>query len=286
MLTARDIQVITSVAHYYTLTRSQINRLHFPDDDDGRITRKRLGALLDAHLIHRAYMQVVNPAQGAPAPVYYPSREGCAFIAQETGDTRWQLACTQTPTWQNLYHWVQVAETHLMLDEAASRTAGVKVEEWYGEWSVVNADERLPEKRFRLYTRLSEKLVCVPDAAFLLEKSGHRKVFYLEQDRDTTKNAERVAAQKHAGYEMLADRQGHGLHFPTTTVAKFNVLMIAPTVRRREALRNAFDSKPGARLWKFAAIPDLNADSFLTAPVWHSCDGTCGPLIRREGSDG
>ena len=30
MLTNRDLQVIQSVAHYYTLTRAQINRLHFP----------------------------------------------------------------------------------------------------------------------------------------------------------------------------------------------------------------------------------------------------------------
>jgi len=68
MLTPRDIQIIASLAHYYTLTRAQINRLHFPDDEDGRITRKRLQVLLEARLIQRTYMQVVNPSQGMLLP--------------------------------------------------------------------------------------------------------------------------------------------------------------------------------------------------------------------------
>ena len=41
MLQLRDIEVMASIARYYTLTRLQINRIHFPNDHDGRITRKR-----------------------------------------------------------------------------------------------------------------------------------------------------------------------------------------------------------------------------------------------------
>ena len=283
MLTDRDTRVVASVAHYYTLTRAQINRLHFPEDDDGRLTRRRLQVLLDAKLIHRTTMQVVNPAQGAPAPVYYPSREGCAFAAQETGDERLRSACCLTPTWQNLYHWVRVAETHILADRAVHHVGGVTIPEWYGEWSVVNAEERTPEKRYRLYTRLTERIVCVPDAAFLLEKGSHRKAFYLEQDRDTTKNAERVAAQKHTGYSLMVQQGGHRKHFPSANVPDFTVLAIAPTERRREALRKAFATQLGAKLWKFASLTDLRAETLLMAPVWHACDGTASSLIRTEG---
>ena len=63
----RDIEVLASVARYYTLTRGQINRLHFPSDHDGRITRKRLRLLHEEGLVNRTNMQVVNPAMGAPA---------------------------------------------------------------------------------------------------------------------------------------------------------------------------------------------------------------------------
>ena len=65
MLQLLDIEVISSVTRYYSLTRGQINRLHFPTDHDGRITRRRLKVINEAGLINRTNMQVVNPAMGA-----------------------------------------------------------------------------------------------------------------------------------------------------------------------------------------------------------------------------
>ena len=283
MLTSRDISVVTSVAHYYTLTRPQITRLHFPGDSDGRITRKRLQVVLGAGLIHRTHMQVVNPAMGAPAPVYYPSEKGIAFLAQEREDARYLTVCTQTPTWQNLYHWVQIAETHIVLDQAAARVPGLTIADWLSEWSVANPEATAPEKRYCLYTLLSEpgqpRLLAAPDAGFLLEKDTFRKVFYLEQDRDSTKNAQRVASQKAKGYAVLFERRLQARHFPTTNVEKFSVLMIAPTAKRREALRAAFATMPGASLWKFASQTELTADSFLTDSVWHPCSGAPSALL-------
>jgi Replication-relaxation len=281
MLTERDQSVLVSVARYYTLTRAQINRLHFPEDEGGRITRKRLEVLLDGEFLSRTHMQVVNPAMGAPAPVYYPSAKGCAWLAQEREDDRFLAACTQTPNWQHLYHWVAVAETHITLDKAAERYPEISVAEWLGEWSVANPDEKLPEKRFRLYTRLSDHLVCVPDAAFLLEHKAHRKTFYLEQDRDTTKSAERVARHKCGGYEGLFERRGELRHFPSATVEGFSVLMIAPTARRRDALRKAISEKPCGRLWKFAAEGDVTPESFLTKPIWYPGVGEPHSLIKQ-----
>ena len=52
-------------ARYYTLTRAQINRIHFPNDHDGRITRKRMRIIHDDGLVNRTNMQVVNPSMGA-----------------------------------------------------------------------------------------------------------------------------------------------------------------------------------------------------------------------------
>ena len=238
MLQIRDIEVLASVARYYTLTRAQVNRLHFPTDADGRITRKRLRLLHDDGLINRTNMQVVNPSMGAPAYVYYPSAKGCAFLAQEMKDERYKATCTLTPNWMYLYHWVEVAQTHIVLDQSVAQLPGVNVIDWISEWSVANPQEKEPEKRYKLYTRLGEKLVCGPDAGFLLEKDGFRKVFYLEQDRDTTKNAERVAAQKCHGYAGLYEKRLHvGRHFPIANVEKFSVLFVAPSVNRRDALK-------------------------------------------------
>src|SRR5439155_18835789 len=148
--------------------------------------------------------------------------------------------CTLTPTWEYLYHWVEVAETHIRLDKAAHQFPAVTVSGWISEWSLADSREKEPEKRYRLYTRLGQKLVCAPDAAFLLEKDGFRKVFYVEQDRDTTKSADRVAAQKCHGYAGLFEKRLHvGRHFPTVNVEKFTVLFVTPTPKRRDALAGA-----------------------------------------------
>jgi len=283
MLPTRDTELLASVARYYTLTRKQINLLHFPSDVDGRIARKRLRLLHEAKLINKTNMHVVNPSMGAPAPVYFPSAEGCAFLAQELNDDTYKEACTLTPNWMYLYHWVEVAETRIRLDRAVQKYPGVSLPGWMAEWSLADANEKEPEKRYRLYTRLGPKLVCCPDAAFLLEKDGFRKVHYLEEDRDTTKNADRIVAQKYHGYAGLHEQRLHlNRHFGLANVEKFTVLFVAPSVNRRESLRKAFASKDCAWMYKFAAKPELNSDTFLRAPVWYPCTGEPMPLVKEQ----
>ena len=70
------------------------------------------------------------------------------------------------------------------------------------------------------------------DGRFLISKEGFRKAFYLELDRDTTREASRVAAQKTPGYAMLAEVNGHLRHFPTANVAY--------PLRTRTSERNPF----------------------------------------------
>jgi hypothetical protein len=285
-ITERDKSVLRAVAQYYTLTRQQIGALCFPDDKDGRITRSRLQKLLDAGLLNRTRMEVINPAVGAGigAPVYYPSRKGCEFLAQESGDATSLSATTSTPNWQHLYHWVAVAQLHMLLDQAVALAADVTVDGWYGEWSVANADEEQPEKRYRLYTVISSdkpRIVCVPDAAFLLNKAGFRKVFYLEMDRDTTREASRVIAQKAPGYAGLAQAAGHLRHFPSSNVDKFTVLTVAPTERRRDSLLKAVQGKEAADRWFFAALPDLTPATLLFEPVFRNYQGEGKSLVLR-----
>lgn len=284
MLQVRDIEILASVARYYTLTRAQVNRIHFPADADGRITRRRLRLLHESKLINRTSMQVVNPLMGAPAYVYYPSADGCAYLAQELKDDHYKTACTLTPQWMYLYHWVDVADTHIRLDQAVAKFPGVSVPKWISEWTLADPNEKEPEKRYKLYTRLGQRLVCAPDAGFLLEKDGFRKAHYLEEDRDTTKNADRVAAQKCHGYAGLFEQRMHIVrHFPLANVEKFTVLVVAPSVNRRESLRKAFSAKPASWLYKFASKTDLAPETFLKAPIWYPCTGDPAVLVKDEG---
>jgi hypothetical protein len=287
MITERDIAVLFAVVRYYVLNRQQIQRLVFPSDPNGRVTRRRLQTLVDAKLINRQAMLVCHPMNGAPAPVYYPSRRGCEVLAEQTADDRFLATPTTPPLQHHILHWLAVTETHIAFDEAATGHEEVKIDGWLNEWDVVNKDETAPEKRYRVYTLLREnpRLVCAPDSAFLLSLRGHSKVFYLEQDRATS-GVQQIASSKTQGYAVMAERELHRKHFPEATVDTFTVLMIAPTARRRDALRKAIENKPGAALWRFASIEDLKPETLFTSPVFYPSKGEPAALVRaKEPSD-
>jgi hypothetical protein len=171
----------------------------------------------------------------------------------------------------------------IALDQAISRQKQVRLEGWLNEWDIANPDAGKPEDRFRLYTLLREnpRLICAPDAAFLLAIGEYSKVFYLEQDRSTT-GVRQSAARKTAGYAELAKRGLHRRHFPEATLPTFTVLTVAPSPGQRDALRKAVRDKPGADLWKFAAQSDLTPELFLNEPVFFPCEGGPTPLVKLQ----
>lgn len=275
----RDVEVLRSLARYYVLNRAQIQRLHFKTNQGDRIARRRLQELLSERLINRTQVQVLVPGS-SPAPAYYPSPKGCDFLHSATGDDRYLLTPTQTPNSHHLYHWLAISDVHIALDEAL-KTSDAECPEWLNEWDVANKDAEAPEKRYRIYTLIqtAPKLVCAPDAAFLLSVRSMTKVHYLELDRGTS-GVKQVASSKTPGYAAMAERALHLRHFSEPALTSFAVLMVAPTETRRELLRKAIGDKPGAPAWRFACKADLTPEKFLTAPVWHRCDGEVVPLVK------
>jgi hypothetical protein len=283
MITDRDWLIVQLVCHFYVLNRPQIQQLCFPNDQTGRAARRRLQELVTAGLISRHRAQVLYPDTAPASSVYYPSRKGCELLAERTGDERFLVTPTQCPLPHHVMHWLAVTDTHIKLDRAIAGQNHVRLDGWINEWDVVNKDEVEPQKRFRLYTLLSDnpKLVCAPDSSFMMTVMGFSKVFYLEQDRETS-GAAQVAARKCKGYAELAARQGHTRHFPESNVPTFTVLCVAPQQRRRDALRKAMNEKVGAVLWKFAAATELTPETFLHAPIFYPCVGDPVPLVKLE----
>lgn len=279
MVTDRDIEILRVIIRYYVLNRQQIQRLVFPDDPNGRVTRRRLQSLYEENLINRLPSREF-PSILAPSPMYFPSRKGCELIAEYDDDERILATPTKAPEY-NIFHWLAVSHTHITIDEAIAKQTAVKIEGWINEWDVVNKDESAAEKRYRLYTliRESPRLVCAPDAALLLSALGHTKIFYLEQDRATS-GVQQIASVKTLGFAALAERNLQKRHF-NATVPGFTVLMVAPTDRRRDALRKAIAAKPGAALWRFATVSDLTPERALHSPIWYSCgQAEPDPLVK------
>ncbi len=286
MVTERDLKVVHALARYFVLNRQQIQRLCFDGDSDGRVTRRRLLKLVQLGLIQKQPLQMHNMDGGSPSSVYFPSRRGLEILAETLDDKRFLLVSSQSPQPHHVLYWLAVSDTHITIDAAIDRQGDVQIDGWINEWDTVPASA-LPsvastDKHYRLLTILQEspKLCCAPDAAFQLSRGGHRKVYYLEQDRNTS-GVERIAAMKTKGYAEMAIRQSHRRHFTDTTIPTFTVLMVAPSTRRRDHLRKAIHQKPGWELWRFVSETDMTAESFLHAPILYRCDSDEGvPLVQ------
>lgn len=285
MLTERDIPALAGLARYKVLNRRMIQTRYYNDDRDGRITRRRLGTLHRAGYINKARLLVVNPDDGAPCPVYYLAQRGAQFLAEHFHDDRYLWKPTTIAQPMHLHHYVAVAGTHMLVDDAAEHSQ-ITVAAYFHEEEPLNPENPDPKQHIRLYTELRtqpKKLVCAPDAAFLLDVAGHRGVFYVEQDRDRDNYSHRrVAAMKSPGYAELYQQGLHRRHFPTTTLNRFTVLLIAPQPDRRDAMRRAFRGKDGSQFWRFAAATELSRESFFHEPIWfHVDDEQPGPLVKR-----
>jgi Replication-relaxation len=284
VLSENQFSILLFLALHYTLTASQIRRLLFgaDKDRDGRQTRRLLASLLPRKLINQTKMRVVNPLHAITAGVYYPSREGKEYLAVKTGDTKWLLTPTQTPQWTNLYHWVGLSDLRIAVFEALKQQSAVEIPEWFNEFDVVNRQAEKPQDRYRLYTVCEEqprKIVCVPDAAFLLRKTtGAAKAYYVELETGSNP-VQKAANEKTPGYAKLAEKGLHTRHFPG--VGGFSVLCFAPDPQWRDFLRKCFRPKERVDLWKFAALTDVKPATFFEAPIFYTADdGPPSALVK------
>lgn len=257
------------------MNRRMIQQECYPTDGNGRLSRRRLSALHRDGYISKQRMLVVNPRDETPAPVYHLAKKGCQFLAEHFEDDRYLVKPTSIAQPMHLYHYLAVANTHILLDKAVAQSA-VRLVAWCNEQEILNPENPDPKQRIRLYSELKKthrKLICAPDSGFLLEIDGYCGVFYLEQDRDRDNYSHnRVAALKSPGYTELHRQQRHRKHFPATTLNRFTVVMVAPSKKRRDALRRAFHGKSGADFWRFASLTELTPKTFLHEPVWYHTD--------------
>ena len=75
MITTRDIPTLAALGRYFLMNRRMIQQECYPTDKDGRLSRRRLSALLRDGYINKQRMLVVNPRDETPAPVYHSGEE-------------------------------------------------------------------------------------------------------------------------------------------------------------------------------------------------------------------
>ena len=293
MLTERDIPILVWLSRCFLLRRKQVQRLCFPNDREGRSTRRRLNALVQDGLIKRRNLHVVNPRDGSSAPVYNLTANGRAVLAGHLDDPAIMLLPVEPKQPQYLFHYLSVAETAILFHQAAENESDLEMPRFLLEDHVVNVHEPGRTNHFALELisqTPQRKIVCDPDAAFELCFGDSRAVFYVEVDRDREWQG-KVASKKNPGYQYLHEQQLHRRHFPDTTLPYFFVLFIAPTPKRRDQLREAFsyqnkDNEHG-KLFRFAAFPELqqaveSGGNLFFDPLFYRADSDeAVPLVKR-----
>lgn len=280
-LSSNQLDILRALARYYVLTREQISRF-IGCSCNQRTVRKRILGLRQAGLITNTMLPVSLFASHSSAPVYHLTNRGAELLATVTNDGAYLAASTQHPRLDRLHHWLALNETRFILEQATAKSDTVKLLRWINEWEVVNKSAAV-DSQFVLRTQLSAlpPLSCSPDAGFILESMGHRKVFYLEQDRGTSSPAQ-IAARKTKGYAELARQQGHRRHFPETTLPTFSVLFITTTRYRRDLAAKLIATQPGAELWRFVDGHDLSVEAVLHQPILIDTTMTAKPLVNQR----
>jgi hypothetical protein len=280
-LTDNDVAVLAALHQYYVLSASQIHRCCFAQNRDRRATRRRLQRLVCERFISRSTLNVAF-STGNAGPAYYLAGRGAEALAVYFDDPAYLSANTQPPRLDRLYHWLDIAEAHSIVRQAAARTPGVSLVRWINEWQTI-CDEAGNPGSYVLHVQFREQpkpLSCSPDAAFLLDVAGHRRVHLVEIDRGTT-GAKRVAASKMPGFCELLRTQGHRRYFPDTTFDDFAVLFITSSAARRDIVRSCVaqhaDQHPD--LWLFIDTHDFRPDTALVGSIAYDVTGHVGPLV-------
>src|SRR3712207_6198957 len=145
LLTERDLDCLTTVWTFQFLTRGQIQRLCYPTDSSGRITRRRLQLLVELSLINRFKSFIYNPAAGPAAPTYYMAKKGLEMLAEFHRDDTFLLGCTRPPQAHHIFHWIAVSETHITFAQATQQ-GDIHLLGWINEWQVVREDATAPHE--------------------------------------------------------------------------------------------------------------------------------------------
>ena len=279
-LPPNDVRILDAIARYYALSAAMIHRICFPNRKDQRHTRRRLTEMTRQKLVRRSPVNVAF-STGNSGPAYTPTPTGCDALATYYNDDTWLATWTRAPRLDRLYHWLDVSWTHSVIHRACEQQDGVEMVQWINEWQpTLDADGN--SGGFILHTQFrdSPPLSCSPDAAFLLDIGGRRKVVYVEVDRGTS-GAKRIAASKMPGYDELLLTQTHRKHFPATTFDNFVVMLVTIDGNHRDRIQREIAKKTDLHpeTWLLASREEFTPESALFGDIYVDHTGSVGPLF-------
>ncbi|GEM_PF-3377985 len=269
--TPRDWQICQALFRYKFLLTSQIRDVVLAHDADCSITRRRLRRMEYGKLVRRRGAELGNTPNITTAPIWTLTEHGACRLGTETGDERYFTFQEPKSPWINLTHNVRCSQVAILMDQALVKQDRLRITALYFESDVIRVEANSTSQRCKLFTEIetaSKKVVCAPDFGFEIEAGTQRRGYLCELETGSDGSPARIAARKSPGIAALAATQKWKEIFPQAT--SFAALMFVPHAGWRNALRKAMQDKPGAELWRFAAVNELTADNFFSSPVFYT----------------
>lgn len=174
-LTARDREILRSLAEYRYLTVSQLERLHFASE---QTARRRLRLLSQAGLVCLVQVPTVDERVVAltSAGAEALGRDGAEGSSSRPGNPLF------------LQHHLAAAEFRIRLTKSCAARPELRIAGYLPEFVTRPSRSGQPVKVLRdeVPPLAGETaLTHCPDAAFVLERAGQRALFFLELDRGT-----------------------------------------------------------------------------------------------------
>ena len=280
----RDWKVLRLLARHLLLRSREIQRRCYVRDITGRITRRRLLKMLKAGYIKRRTLNS-DGKLGGPHFLYQLDSKGVEALAVKYGLDHFLYKPTSLRQPMHLRHYAELAEVSLAFEDSLKAHRDVTFKAWFNEEEVVNFLETDNSKHHKLFTVVKNRprIVCAPDAAFMIEYQGALRACYIELERGTS-GPRHVTKKKADGFDLLHKRKLHHQHFADLNEPNFDVLCVAPNRVHRDHLRRAFKDASGKQLWLFVDKNQLNADSFFFKPIWYDVTNKNPiPLIQKSG---
>lgn len=276
-LTARDIAVLMDVYTYRYLSRSQIERLHFPSP---RTCRRRLQALSELGCIRDFTVPNI------PERVFYLDKKGAEALAVEAGieELDWHRHNRQPKDYYFLKHFLAINDFRILLTTTSQKSElnllGF-IPEYIGEQTKDGHVKKYLRDRINEYSH-------TPDAVFALEKNGNAALFFVEIDRgiEVVSDPSRgllkaIVFYLHYWTSRIWQRyqKDFGKEFKT-----FRTLIITTSKQRIQHLREATSNYPfrdsHAKRFLWATIQEQATEDWIFEAIWRSMDRHDQTLYR------
>ena len=277
VLTARDAEVLGSLAEHRYLTVSQLERIHFAS---AQTARRRLRLLAQAELLKLIEVATI------PERVAALTSSGAEALAIQSGKS---IEATggrpQNPLF--MQHHLAAAEFRIRLTTACTQRSDLQLASFLPEHLTRPGKNGQPTKYLRdeVPPAGGEALLAhTPDGVFALERSAQLALFFLEVDRGT----EVLTSPDHGvgkivrfylRYLVSGRFQRYRSDFGASADFRgFRTLLVTTSQQRLDNIRQrcgriVFDP-PAAKRFIWLATESVLKEGDLLAHQWQSLDPT------------